>query len=127
MAPLHLLRNIPPYINGEKTDVERFVQHIHEWARQPGTVGGSWTHRRPLRTTELKGGSVYYVAKGWTVFRSPFLGIERVAEFCPDPDPEWVDAWAIVYEPRVIMVASQRVHRLRGWRYLKPADVPPDI
>ena len=124
---LHLLRNVPPRCNGRRVDPEAFVKLIKSWGCEPGSVGGTWTRRRPRRLEDLEGGSIYYVASGWTLFRTPFLGIEAVADFHPDAEPEWLDAWALLYEPRVIMVQSRRIHRLQGWRYLEPANAPPDI
>ena len=124
---LHLMRNVPPRINRRPVTPEAFVRLVRQWARDPGTLGGTWTRRRPKRADELAGGSVYFVAKGWTLFRAPFAGIERIADFTPDPDPEWADAWAILYEPRPVMVESRRVYRLQGWRYLTPEDAPPDV
>ena len=124
---LHLLRNVPPRCNGRRVDPESFIKLIESWNREQNTVGGTWTRRRPRRLEELEGGSIYYVAAGWTVFRTPFLGIETVASFHPEAEPEWLNAWALLYEPRVIMVESRRIHRLQGWRYLKPADAPADI
>ena len=123
---LHLLRNCPPRIDGRPLTPEAFLKLIARWGRTPGTLGGTWTRRRPSRADELSGGSVYFAAKGWTLFRAPFAGLERVADFTPDPDPEWRDAWAILFEPRPVMVESRRVHRLQGWRYLEPGDAPPD-
>ena len=95
--------------------------------RERGALAGFWTSRRPRRTVELEGGSVYFAVKGETVFRLPFVRIERVRDFAPQAHERWLDAWAIVCRPETTLVDAKRIYRLRGWRYLAPEDAPPDI
>ena len=123
---LHLLRNMPPHIDGRPIDLESFRRLTEQWSRESGTLFGSWTRRRPRREAELEGGSVYFVSKGWTMFRMPFVGLERVSDFSRRAAPEWRDAWAITCRPQMRIVESRRIHRLQGWRYLEPANAPPD-
>ena len=123
---LHLLRNMPPRIDGRPRDVEAFFRLAAIW-RERDSLAGFWTTRRPRRTEDLKGGSVYFTVKGETVFRLPFMRIERVRDFAPHTNERWLDAWAIVCRPETTLVEARRVYRLRGCRYLAPEDAPADI
>lgn len=126
-APLHLLRGVPPNINGEPITLDEFVASVPRWAAQ-GSVFGSWTRNRPRREAELEGGSVYFVLKGETRFRMPFLGLERVGDGnWPDVEPEYLNHTAICCAPEVIWVERFPVRYMRGWRYLDGADAPPDV
>ena len=124
---LHLLRNLPPKMNGQPTDPETFLRLVRRWGRHESGAAGFWTRRRPRRAAELAGGSVYFVVRGLTMFRMPWAGIERVRDFAPDATPEWLDAWAIVCRPQAVLVRSQRIYRLQGWRYLDANDAPADL
>lgn len=125
---LHLLRGVPPNINGEPVDFETFRRLVRLWASsEPPHVFGSWTRNKPRRASELDGGSVYFVRKGETLFRMPFLGLERVGDFAPDAEPHYLNHTAIVCAPRIVMVEAHKVRFLRGWRYLEEKDAPPDL
>lgn len=124
---LHLLRGLPPNIDGKPVDFEAFRRLVRRWSREPDTLFGSWTKHTPRRVDELAGGSVYFVHKRETLFRMPFLGIEPVREFAPDADPKFSNHVAICCAPEIVMVARQPVRFLRGWRYLRGEDAPPDI
>jgi len=125
-AQLHLVRRLPPYIDGRKLGTETFFRLARK-QRHEGSVIGFWTRRRPTRTVELRDGSVYFVVGTETVFRLPFVEMQRVRDFAPGAAPEWLDAWAIVCEPDATLVESRRVHRLQGWRYLSAEEAPRDI
>lgn len=51
------------------------------------------------------------------LFRMPFRGIED----------EHDGGFAIVMRPRLIRVEPRFVGRVRGWRYLRHEDAPPDL
>ena len=126
--PLHLLRGVPPNIDGEPVELEAFLRLCRLWESK-GHVFGSWTRNCPRRLDELKGGSVYFVRKGQTMFRMPLIAVCSVAEFCdPDPPPKGYEAHtAFVCDPALVTVGSHPVRFLRGWRYLKGDDAPPDL
>ena len=90
---LYLLRNMPPRLRGQPHNVEAFFR-LAAIYRERGGLAGFWTSRRPRRTNELEGGSVYVAVKGETVFRLPFARIERVRDFAPQAHERWLDAWA---------------------------------
>lgn len=124
--PLNLVRRLPPRFGGRAVDPEAFQRLARRWRRQQGLVG-FWTRRRPRRETELQGGSVYFVVGRDTMFRLPFVRIERARSFAPDIDPAWRDAWAVVCRPEPVMVKARTVHRPQGWRYLETGDAPADV
>ena len=124
---LHLIRNLPPTMDGKPIDTEQFCERTAEMTGKPGGRIGLWTQRRPTREAELANGSVYLVVKGETVLRMPFDSICRVSDFTDRAEPWWQDAWAIVCLPTPIIVESKRFYRLRGWRYLTAEDAPSDI
>ena len=123
---LHLLRNMPPRFNGRPSGVEAFFR-LATIEHERGALAGFWTRRRPRRSAELQGGSVYFAVKAETVFRLPFVRIEPVRDFAPRTDEPWLDAWAIVCRPETTLVEAKRIHRLQGWRYLTPQDAPADV
>ena len=74
------------------------------------------TARIPRREPELQGGSVYFVRGGRTLFRMPFVEIERRGRFS-----------YIVVRPEIVRVEPLKVGFLRGWRYLEGRLAPPDL
>ena len=74
-APLHLLRGMPAAINGRSVDFLAFRRLVNQWARELDA---------PRRAAELAGGSAYFIVKGSTLFRMPFLGLEPVRDGFPD-------------------------------------------
>lgn len=123
---LHLIRNFPPRHDGRPRGLEAFFRRTIEWRKTDARVG-FWTRRRPRRSNELYGGSVYLVVRGETVFRMPFEGIEQVRDFAPRIDAEWLDDWAIVCRPETMLVEARRVDRMQGWRYLDPDEALKDV
>lgn len=124
---LHLLRNVPPFIDGEPASLEKWYRLIRIW-RKDGYYFGSWTRRAPKRVDELKGGSVYFVHRGETVCRLPFHGLEPITkENFPRATEQWIGHVAIVCWPEIIKVAPMRVRYLRGWRYLEQDKAPRDL
>ena len=119
-ATLHLLRGFVQWHDrrgfGEITtvdDAEAWVRYI---ARHGFEEFSTITMRRPARAEELEGGSVYFVRRGATLFRMPFIGLE-----------DYGGAWAILMRPELIRVERKRVGMVRGWRYMADADAPPDL
>jgi hypothetical protein len=79
------------------------------------------TRMTPKRAEELlNGGSIYWVIKGQIVARQTLVDLKPVKRngkpYC-----------AIVYQPKLILVARRRHRPFQGWRYLLPKDAPPDI
>ena len=79
------------------------------------------TARCPMRLLELEdGGSVYFVGgerRSQALFRMPIVEIEVYDDA----------AYGIAMRPELIRVRQDFVGRVRGWRYLKDSDAPPDL
>ena len=79
------------------------------------------TRMTPKRAEELlDGGSIYWVIKGQIVARQKLVELKAVKK-------EGKPHCALVYEPKLILVARRRHRPFQGWRYLLPKDAPPDI
>ena len=79
------------------------------------------TRMTPKRAEELlNGGSIYWVVKGQIVARQTLVDLKPVKK---NGKPHC----AIVYQPKLILVARRRHRPFQGWRYLLPKDAPPDI
>jgi hypothetical protein len=79
------------------------------------------TRMTPKRADELlDGGSIYWVIKGQIVARQKLVELKAVKK-------EGKPHCALVYEPKLILVARRRHRPFQGWRYLLPRDAPPDI
>ena len=123
---LHVLRRRPPHINGRPVTMEQFRSYCPRWLAM-GSLFGSWTARPPRRVEELKGGSVYFVEGKAIAFRMPLVAVEPVVEFDPGIEERFRNHWSFTCRPEIIPVEARRVGFLRGWRYLKAADAPPDL
>ena len=82
-------------------------------------VGTGTGHRvrlmdAPRRAAELAGGSAYFIVKGSTLFRMPFLGLEPVRDGFPDVPECYRDHTAIVCAPHIVMVEARTIRFLRG-------------
>ena len=74
------------------------------------------TARGPKRAEELVGGSLFWIIKHTLVARQQIIGLDTSG------------TRAIIHlDPAVIQVAATPRHSHQGWRYLEPADAPPDL
>lgn len=74
------------------------------------------TARGPKRAEELIGGSLFWIIKHTLVARQVILGIDASG------------SRAIIHlDPTVVPVAATARRSHQGWRYLEPADAPPDL
>ncbi|MBB2168505.1 DUF1489 domain-containing protein [Gluconacetobacter aggeris] len=86
--------------------------------------GHPWLRTRmfPRRAPEiLDGGSLYRVINGLILCR------QRVIEIRPDTREDGVACALVVLAPEIIPVAPRPMRPFQGWRYLSPADAPPDL
>lgn len=83
---------------------------------QPGEARTS-TRYLPKRVAEMAVGSLFWIHQHRIVGRSPILGFEETGT-----GRHWIRL-----EPRLIAVRSTPRRAHQGWRYLEPADAPPDI
>jgi len=85
--------------------------------------GASWvyTRNRPRRAGEvLAGGSIYWVIRGQIRVRQLVTGFRR------EHDEKGRAYCLIEVDPILVMTLWRPWRPFQGWRYLKPADVPPD-
>jgi hypothetical protein len=80
------------------------------------------TLQTPRRRDEvLEGGSLYWVIKGVILVR------QRVIDLRPDVKDDGIACCAIVFDPELVATRPRARRAFQGWRYLAPADAPPDL
>ena len=120
---VHLLRGFVQWTNRQSGKPIKTIAEANEWVREVAAWGFdrfyTWSARRPRRTKELEGSSVFFVGgvrRSQTLFRMPLLDIEESDE-----------GVAICMRPKLIRVEPHFVGRVRGWRYLSAANAPADM
>ncbi|MDA1089104.1 MAG: DUF1489 domain-containing protein [Proteobacteria bacterium] len=79
------------------------------------------TRNTPKRAKEiLKGGSIFWVIKGFVRARQPVIALRPVER--DDGRP----ACALVLKPGLIRTELRSFRPFQGWRYLSADDAPPD-
>jgi hypothetical protein len=80
------------------------------------------TRNKPKRAAELTaGGSIYWVIAGVLQAR------QRVTAILDDHWEDGSPCAGLVLHPTLIRVAPRSMKPFQGWRYLAPADAPPDL
>jgi hypothetical protein len=80
------------------------------------------TRNFPRRATEVTaGGSLYWVIGGAIAVR------QRVAAIVEDTWDDGTRCAGLVLDPTLVPVRGRVVRPFQGWRYLEPADAPPDL
>ncbi len=114
-GPLHLLKMA---VGGGSLDEMREVRAARQRER-----GGSWVYTRnhPRRADEvLAGGSLYWVIRGQIQVRQLVTGFRSERD-------EKGRAYCLIEVDRELVPTLWRAWRpFQGWRYLSPADAPPD-
>lgn len=98
-------------------------ERAHWWGADYGEdVHVHRTRTRPKRADEIEGaGSIYWVIAGVIRCRQPIL---RLA---PATDGQGLACCDIIMSPDIIRVTPRPKGPFQGWRYLAPADAPPDL
>ncbi|PCI45323.1 MAG: lysophospholipase [Alphaproteobacteria bacterium] len=79
------------------------------------------TRFRPKRAGEiLRGGSIYWVIKGFVQVRQQIIALEAVKT-------DTGMKCKIIMDTKLVRTESQPRRPHQGWRYLETADVPRDI
>lgn len=80
------------------------------------------TRMWPKRAPEiLNGGSLYWVIKGVILARQTILRLdERIGA-------DGIRRCAIIMDPTIVQTQAAPRRPFQGWRYLAPADSPPDL
>ena len=99
------------------------VEELRAWRAQRAAQGHRSvcpTRQTPKRAGELlDGGSLYWVIKGQVLVRQE---IDEIVTAESGPQP-----CRIYLKPELIETAPQPRRAFQGWRYLTPADAPPDL
>ena len=115
-APLHLLKMA---VGIADLDDLRQVR-----AARIAQLGGSFvrTRNHPRRAEAvLRGGSLYWVIRGRIQARQLLVG------FHTERDEKGRPYCLIEVDPGLVPTASRTWRPFQGWRYLPPADAPPDL
>ena len=113
--PLHLLKmavGLASLDELRRLRAARFKQH-----------GGSWVYTRnqPRRAAQvLAGGSIYWVIRGQIRVRQLVTGLRS------ERDEKGRAYCLIEVDPELVATLWRRWRPFQGWRYLSPADAPPD-
>ncbi|HET9428788.1 MAG TPA: DUF1489 domain-containing protein [Allosphingosinicella sp.] len=75
------------------------------------------TRFRPKRADELVGGSIFWIVKHRITVRQTIIG------FVDSPERRTI----IRLDPELVRVRALPKRAHQGWRYLAPADAPPDL
>lgn len=103
------------------------VEDLADWqatnrAQAPDGLPQHVTRMWPKREAEIvAGGSIYWVIKGVIQCRQTVLRLDEVF------GSDGIRRCAIVSDPKLIRVAGSIKRPFQGWRYLQPADAPPDL
>ena len=114
-GPLHLLKmavGIADIDELRRVRAARIAQH-----------GGSWvyTRNRPRRAEAvLAGGSIYWVIRGQIRVRQRITGLRG------ERDDKGRGYCLIEVDPPLVATLWRPWRPFQGWRYLTPADAPPD-
>ena len=114
-APLHLLKmavGIADLDDLRRARAARIAQ-----------LGGSFvrTRNHPRRAEAvLRGGSLYWVIRGEIRVR------QRIDGFRSEHDEKGRPYCLIGVDPELVPTVGRRWRPFQGWRYLPPADAPPD-
>ncbi len=120
--PLHLIKLC---VGAESVDDLR--AWIDERLAAMAGAGEAPEHRHttrmvPKRVGELmEEGSLYWVIRGETAVR------QVLREVRPFTDADGIGRCHLVLDPVLVPVAARPRRPFQGWRYLLPADAPPDL
>ena len=69
----------------------------------------------------LQGGSLYRVISGLILCR------QRLVDILPETRSDGTQGTLLFLDPAIIRVEARALRPFQGWRYLSPADAPPDL
>jgi hypothetical protein len=114
-GPLHLLK-----MAVGAADLDELRRFRAERTAERGW-SAVYTRNRPRREAEvLDGGSLYWVIRGQIRAR------QRVLGFHAEHDDNGRAYCLIETDPEVVATQLRPFRPFQGWRYLRPADSPPD-
>ncbi len=96
------------------------VQRDRAEARGDLKVRRAYTRNKPVRPDAAEG-SLYWVIQGVIRCRQKLLGFET------EMDPDGRRFCLFLLDPELVRVMPTPRAAFQGWRYLDPADAPPDL
>ncbi len=103
----------------------RDIPHLAELQAQRDGREPARRHRtrhRPKRAAEIcDGGSIYWVIAGVLLAR------QRVTDIIEDNWEDGSRCAGLLLDPALVRVSPRPMKPFQGWRYLAPADAPPDL
>ncbi len=102
-------------------------EQLAAWQEMRGAGDPDWRPRHvtrmgPKREAELvAGGSLYWVIKGVILARQQVIRLDEVI------GEDGIRRCGIVMERALIRTQPAPRRPFQGWRYLEPADAPPDL
>ena len=101
------------------TDLELWhQQHRHLW---PEGRTEHVTRMWPRREAEVLQGALYWVIKGVILARQRILALDQRT------GTDGISRCALILDAEVIRTEAAPRRPFQGWRYLNPADSPPDL
>ena len=99
-------------------DLEQWHRdHAHVWPKgRTEHITRMW----PRREAEVLEGSLYWVIKGVILARQRIVGLEERL------GADGIRRCALVLDAQVVRTEAAPRRPFQGWRYLDPADCPPD-
>jgi hypothetical protein len=101
------------------------IDDLRGWQAERALVAPPLRHRTrnaPKRREEvLDGGSLYWVVSGALLVR------QRIVDIIEDVREDGSACAALVLDPVLVPLAGRAMRPFQGWRYLDPADAPPDL
>ena len=103
------------------------VESLQDWQNTPRAQSSDGLPRHvtrmwPKRETDLlKGGSLYWVIKGFLQCRQRILRLDELV------GQDGIRRCAIVLDPEIIRTTNVRKRPFQGWRYLTVKDAPIDL
>jgi hypothetical protein len=103
----------------------RDIEHLRELQAERAQTMPPLRHRTrnfPRRQQEvLDGGSMYWVVNGSMLVR------QRLLDIVDDRWDDGTECAGLVLDPKLVPLAGRPTKPFQGWRYLRPAEAPPDL
>ena len=116
MMPLHLIKLCVGVSE---------LNEFEEWRQEERKAGRRMQHVTrmfPKRADEiLGGGSIYWVIRGLVSVRQRILKLDTAV------GRDGIRRCRITFDPDYVLVRPTPHRAFQGWRYLDPADAPPDL
>ena len=103
----------------------RDIAHLRELQAERAARNPPLRHRTrnfPRRAAEvIDGGSIYWVING------SMLARQRILDVIHDTWDDGSACAGLVLDPKLVPLTGRPTKPFQGWRYLAPADAPPDL